>query len=177
MLERMKFTQKEQDELLKSMTIVCDTREQKNDHVTKYFDSKKIPWIKEKLPFADYSFKIPLNEKLGIIRDLYFYNDIVIERKANLEELSNNYTAERTRIKNEFANAPHKKVLLIENSSYEMLVEGMYNTKYNPKAFWASTMSMWNKYDVPIMFIKDNKYSGQFIYGYLYYYLYNLIKE
>ena len=162
MLERMKFTQKEQDELLKSMTIVCDTREQKNDHVTKYFDSKKIPWI---------------NEKLGIIRDLYFYNDIVIERKANLEELSNNYTAERTRIKNEFANAPHKKVLLIENSSYEMLVEGMYNTKYNPKAFWASTMSMWNKYDVPIMFIKDNKYSGQFIYGYLYYYLYNLIKE
>ena len=159
------------------MTIVCDTREQKNEHITSYFDSKGIPWVTEKLPFADYSFKIPANEKLGVIRDLYFYNDIVIERKANLEELSNNYTKERTRIKNEFANAPQKKVLIIENSSYEMLVEGMYNTNYNPKAFWASTLSMWNKYDIPIMFIKNNKYSGQFIYGYLYYYFYNLIKE
>jgi len=158
------------------MTIVCDTREQKNDHITKYFDSKKIPWVKEKLPYADYSFKIPCNEKLGITRELYFDKDVVIERKANLEELSNNFTTERNRIKNEFSNAPKNKVLLIENASYEMMVDGNYNTKYNPKSFWATSLSMWNKYNIPVMFMKNPNYSGQFIYGYLYYYFYNIIK-
>lgn len=172
----MKFTQGEQDKLLKSMTIVCDTREQKNEHITNYFDSKNIPWVKEKLPYADYSFKIPCNEKLGITRELYFDKDVVIERKANLEELSNNFTTERNRIKNEFSNAPKNKVLLIENASYEMMVDGNYNTKYNPKSFWATSLSMWNKYNIPVMFMKNPNYSGQFIYGYLYYYFYNIIK-
>ncbi len=37
---------------------------------------------------ADYSFMIPANQELGITRAKYFYDEITIEKKANLEELS-----------------------------------------------------------------------------------------
>ena len=178
MLENFHYTKTEQDKLLKSITILVDTREKENshDHILNYFESKDIPWEKFKLNTCDYSFKIPANEELGIVRDLYFNKEICIERKANLEELSKNLTAEKTRISNEFSNAPKNKVLLIENASYENLVLGKYNTSYNPKSYWASVFSMWHKYDLPFFLIQDNKFTGQFIYGYFYYYLRNIIK-
>ena len=41
-LDKYKFTDKEMEELISSMTILVDTREQKNNHITDYFDRKKI---------------------------------------------------------------------------------------------------------------------------------------
>ena len=124
-----------------------------------------------KLDYGDYSFKLPENTELGILRDLFFTDEIIVERKNSLEELSGNYSTERNRIKAEFAGAPSKKVLLIENGTYSKMVEGKYNTNYNPKSYWATMLSMWHKYDMPVMFMEDSKYTGQFIYGYFYYYL------
>ena len=103
MLEHYNFTDKEQKKLLDSIVIICDNREQKNDHITTYFDSKKIPWVRKKLNYADYSFYIPKNEELSIPRDLWFDNDIVIERKNSLEEISSCFTESRDRLKKEFA--------------------------------------------------------------------------
>ena len=178
MLEYFHYTKSEQDKLLKSLTILVDTREKENshDHILNYFDSKNIPWKKFKLDTCDYSFMIPKNDELGIIKDLYFTKEICIERKANLEELSKNLTSEKARLSNEFLNAPPTKVLLIENASYGNLVSGKYNTSYNPKSYWASVFSMWHRYDLPFFLIEDKKYTGQFIYGFFYYYLRNIIK-
>ena len=66
------------------MTVLVDTREQENGHITDYFDAKGIPYKKKALEFGDYSFLIPRNDELSIPRDLIFSHKIMIERKASL---------------------------------------------------------------------------------------------
>ena len=171
-------TETQRKKLLSSLTIQVDTREKvgKNDHILNFFDKKEISWVKKKLDFGDYAPLIPKNEELGIPEDISFADKIMVERKANLEEISKNLCQDNGRIYRELASAPLRKVLLIENASYTDLVNGKYDTKFAPKAFWAALLSMWHKYDIPIFFMPDKKYSGQFIYGYFYYYLNNVLK-
>lgn len=176
MIDLFKYTDSEIDELRKSIVILVDTREKVNDHVLQYFDKAGIKYIKRKLDYGDYSFMIPANEKLDIPRDLYFDKQIILERKANLEEISGNLTKERDRLEKEFALAPETKVLLIENAQYSDMVEGHYNTKYNNKSFWSSIHSLWHKYNIPVFFMPDTKYSGFFIRGYFEYYLKNYMR-
>lgn len=180
MLELYKYTDKEQKQLLDSIVILADTREHdgKNSHILKYFDDNNIKWSKKKLPYADYSFMIPANDDLNIPRDLDFSSKVVIERKANLEELSGNLTSnsERSRIKKEFALAPDNKIVIIENASYANMVDGRYNTNYDKKSFWASYHSIWHEFNIPIIFMPNPAYTPVFIYGYFYYYMRNLLK-
>lgn len=176
---RKDYTETEQKKVLKSINILVDTREHKgkNDHILNYFDSNKIPWIRQKLDAGDYSFMVPKDEELGIEEDISFANLIMVERKANLEEISKGFTTDRDRINREFARSPKNKILLIENAKYSDLVTGRYDTNYPPKSFWASIFSMWHRYDIPTAFIENGKYTGSFIYGYFYYYLYNYLKD
>ena len=76
--------------MISSIIILVDTREKVNTHITDYFDRKCITYKKKALDYGDYSFMLPANEKLSIPRDLYFNTTCVIERKASLEEISNN---------------------------------------------------------------------------------------
>lgn len=149
MLDLMHFTKSEQDELLKSITILVDTREHdgKNEHILSYFDSKKIPWIKHKLDYGDYSFMVPSNEKLKIPKDLYFTGEIMVERKGSLEEISGNLTNDRDRLKKELALSPNHKVMIIENGDYGDIITGNYSTKYEPRSFYASIHSFWHEFD------------------------------
>lgn len=158
------------------MIILVDTREKKISHITDSFDKNGIPYKKKALNYGDYSFAIPKNEKLAIWRDLYFNKKVCIERKANLEEIGRNLTKERDRFEKELCLAPETKVLLIENANYSDVATGNYNTQYNSKSFLASLHSFWFKYNVPIMFMPDNKYSALFIKKYFEYYLKNLLK-
>ena len=171
MLNKFKYTDKEIDELVKSIVVLVDTREKENQHILDYFDKKGIKYKKRALEYADYSFMIPENEALNIPRDLYFDKECVVERKGSLEELSTNLTKERDRLEKEFSLAPKTKVLLIENGSYVDVINGNYNSQYNKKSYWASLHSFHFKYNLPIMFMPDNKYSGVFIRGYFTYYL------
>lgn len=164
------------DTIVSSMTVLVDTREKVNDHITKYFDKKGIKYKRKALEYGDYSFMIPKNTELSIPRDLYFVKKIVVERKANLEEISNNFTKGRDRFEKELCLAPKEKIVLIENASYSDLVHGNYDTKYDKKSFWAGIHSFWFKYNVPFVFMPDNKDSGLFIRGYFEYYLKNLFK-
>lgn len=178
MLELFHYTKTEQEKLLKSMTILVDTREHdgKNTHILKYFDSNKIPWKKLKLDHGDYSFYIPANEDLQIPRDLYFTNEICIERKASLSEWAGNLVDDRQAIKKKFTLAPRHTILLIENGTYEDMIRGNYHSNYSPKSYWGSYHSIMNEFDVPIMFMPNPAYTGAFIYGNFYYYLHGIIK-
>ena len=160
------------------MVILVDTREHegKHDHILNYFDANKIQWTKNKLDYGDYSVLLPKNVELGILRDLDFSSRIVIERKANLDEFASNVTKERERIKKEFAQAPANKVLLIENGSYVDMINGKYTSQYSAKSYYGTIHSFWHEYNLPVFFMPDKRYSGAFIYGYLYYYLRGLIK-
>ena len=171
-----KYTDKEVEEIIKSMVILVDTREKKIDHITEYFDKAKIPYKKKALPYGDYSFLVPQNESLSIPRDLVFYNDIVIERKGSLEELSGNLTKERDRLEKELEMKKKNKVLIIENANYSDVVNGNYKTEYNNKSYWASLHSLWHRYNIPMFFLLDHNYTGFFIRGYFSYYLRNMLK-
>lgn len=57
--------------------IVCDTREQKNDHILKYFDRHNIPYIVATVHTGDYV--LSNNEY-----------PIAVERKATCDELAHN---------------------------------------------------------------------------------------
>lgn len=175
MLDKYKYSDKEQKELLNSMIILVDSREKSNQHILDLFDIKKIPYKVMGLAQGDYSFYIPADPTLNIDRDIYFDKDVVVERKSGLQELSGNFTNDRDRIKTEFAQFKGSMQLLIESSTYKDLVAGNYNTKYNSSSFIASLHSMSWEYGIPFIFI-DKEYSGIYIYTHLRYWLRNLIK-
>lgn len=176
MISCYKYTDKEIDELINSIVILVDTREKQNIHITEAFDKNKIAYKTKALDYGDYSFYLPQNEKLAIPRDMFFTNKCVIERKANLEEISGNLTNGRDRFEKELALSPKTKVLLIENANYADVATGNYNTQYNKKSFLASLHSFWFKYNIPIMFMPDSKFSALFIKKYFEYYLKNYLR-
>lgn len=177
MFRNFKYSDREKEEILSSMKIIVDTREQKTEHITSYFDKANIDYIIKKLDYGDYSFYIPANESLSIPRDMYFDKEIIVERKASLEELSGNLVAsDRARFEKELSLAPKNKVLLVENASYGDMLQGKYRTKLSNKAFWASLHKLWHEYNIPFIFMPETKYSGLFIRGYFEYYLKTLIR-
>ncbi len=170
-----KYTDTEIKKLLSSITILIDTREQKINHIIKYFDEKDIKYRIEKLDHGDYTCMIPKNEELGINRDMYLNNTVSIERKASLEELSGNFTKERSRIENEFIRSKGKLILLIENASYEDIILWNYNTKYKPISFIATLKTFEARYNIETNFIKG-KFTGNFINMTLKYHVRELLK-
>lgn len=158
------------------MVILVDTREKQNSHITDSFDKNGVSYKKKALDYGDYSFMLPKNEALSIPRDMLFNKKVCIERKGSLEEISGNLTNGRDRFEKELCLAPKTKVLLIENANYSDVATGNYQTQYNKKSFLASLHSFWFKYDTPIMFMPDNRYSALFIKKYFEYYLKNYLK-
>lgn len=177
MLNRKKYTDKELEQLLKSMVILIDSREKVNKHITDWFDKKKVPYKTMCLPSFDYSFMLPKNEELDIEFDQIFWNDCAIERKGSLEELSGNFSQGRNNFNDEFSRSRCKrKHLLIENGSYHDILTGNYNTKYNSKSYLGSLHSFETKYDLHVRFMPDKEESATYILATFQYYLRYLLK-
>lgn len=177
MLDRHRYTDAEIDRILKSITVLTDSREQKNDHILSYFDQHNVLHKKMGLPCGDYSFMIPADLDLGISRDKYFFNDIFIERKNSAAELSGCFAQTRARFEEEFALAKAKrKYLMIENCTYADIAEGNYRTDYSSKSFLGSIHTFNCRYNLEICFMPDIKYSPVFILGTFHYYLRDLLK-
>ncbi len=171
MLDLYKYTDKEKNELIKSMVILVDTREKSNAKILEFWDKKGIKYKSKKLDTCDYSFMIPKNESLNIPRDIYFDKKVCIERKGSLEEISGNMTNGRDRFEKELSLAPKEKILMIENASLNDIIDGNYDTKYNKKSFMAGLLTFYFRYDLPIFFMPSTEYSGIFIRLYFEYYL------
>lgn len=171
------YTSKEQKEILKSMTILIDTRENANNHIIEYLDRKKLKYKSKKLDYGDYSFMLPVNKDLDIIKPIFFDDEIVIERKGSLTELSGNLTKDRTRFENELVRKHSSKFhLMIEDGSWEKIENHKYNTDYNPKSFIATLNSYIARYHINIDFIEKD-YAGSFISRLFYYHLRECMKK
>jgi len=111
------------------------------------------------------------------MKDIYFNEELAIERKASLTELSNNFTHNRTQFENELIRARDcKLVLLVENpAGYEDIINHNYRTKYKPRSFIGTLHSFKHRYDLDTVFIK-NGLSGNFIYYSFYYWLREYLK-
>lgn len=78
---------------MKDVIYELDTRNKKDDYVTKYFDKHGIKWIRNKLYTGD----------VKLLND----TRVIIDLKANIEEIAHNLcnTQEHLRIKKELAKA------------------------------------------------------------------------
>jgi hypothetical protein len=117
---------------------------------------------------------LPKNEELSIPRDLYFTDQISIERKNSVDEIIGNFATDRNRIEDELLRHKGKLILVIEDGNYNDIRNGRYASKYNSKSAVGTFHSFWQRYDVPFLFI-DKDDMGCFIYCTFYYYLRSLI--
>jgi ERCC4-type nuclease len=142
--------------LANKLTIIVDTREKKNSHITDFFKKNNISYVCKKIDAGDYSFT--LNGES-------YDHKISIERKSSLDELAGNLTKGRDRFAREFERAHKEKCkvfLMIENGSWEDIAAHKYRSLFTPKAFKASLETWSNKFMFDIQFVKKVK-AGEFI--------------
>jgi len=143
--------------------ILVDTREQKNEHITSYFNQNFIPYRLQKLDYGDYT----------IIDDSNEFIPICIERKSSIDELAGNFTSGRDRFNEEFRRAIINYctiLLMVEDLyGYKKIINGTYRSKMNPNAFLGSLKAFESKYFFQTSFIQK-ELSGHFIYHTLVYY-------
>lgn len=168
MFQNFKFTDKEIAEIMNNAVILIDTRE-KDNYQTRLFNEYCVSCLikteKTKLPVGDYGVKVPANQELGIMRDIYM--PFVVERKANLDELCVNFSStDRTRFLNEFAKAQiggFKIHVVVESNDYNDLVTGNYRSQFKPTTLEANIWSVQAKYDVKFSYVKDVNMAPRFI--------------
>lgn len=126
------------------MVLQVDSREQKYDHVTNYFDEQGIKWVKSKCVVGDY---VNLENPM-----------VVIDRKKDLQEVCGNVTKQHERFVRELELAKelgYKMIVLVEEPTINSLsqVPTWYNwrRKKNPKALSGKTL-------YKIMFSMSQKY-------------------
>ena len=128
------------------MIIQVDSREQKFDHVTRYFDSRGIKWVKSKCVVGDY---VNLENPM-----------VVIDRKKDLQEVAGNVCQQHERFVRELELAKelgYKMIILVEEPNITSLpkVCSWYNwrKRKNPKAVTGKTLhkimsTMSEKYNI-----------------------------
>lgn len=156
------YTELEIKSLLKQLTIICDSREQVNGHVTGYFEKNKVAHTTRKLDTGDYS---------AMIGDMTLEHDVVIEKKNSIDEIAGNFTADRARFEAEFLRAKAngiKMFLLIEDCSWSSILAHDYCSKTLPKSLIASMLSWQIRFNITVVFCKPSE-TGQIIHGILHY--------
>lgn len=168
----MSITDKEISNILKDITIICDTREKNNNHILTYFKEQNLPYIIQKLDTADYSFFLPNYKTLGLDKLA------IIEKKNSLDEIAGNFTKDRERFVREFERVtPQEHIhLVIENATWKKLLNGTYRSQLGSQAFVANLLT-WNiRYNCPIWFTTPAE-SPMLIYNLIRYELFEKLKQ
>lgn len=161
---------KEISDIFKNYTyIIVDSRE-KDLHIKATFDQLEVHNIMDKLPYGDYSIMISKCEKYGIHEDIKM--KVSVERKRSLEEISANLAQNKSRFEREMKRCVDDggmMCILIENASYDDIVNHNYKTELKPKSFLALLHTITARYGVHFIFV-SRKCSSLYIYNYLKYF-------
>ena len=190
--------------------VVIDSREKSINHILNKFDEgfeykpshhdmyrgKKSTYgdpvqyfIKDKgLKVGDYTIAVQLPN--GEV--INFQDKVVIERKADLNELASNFYDSKskdenglTRIEREFLRAKEKGIkihLLIETEDAISKILSSKHFRYdkaskiNPKAFMSMFLSLCNRYNINVWYC-NKKDSARLIHDVLYYYCKEYLKN
>ncbi len=156
---------------LNSMSVLTDTREQPSDRAQKRYQTFGVPFRRQTLNYGDYTFNFVMPDGKEYYQEgVTISPDVMIERKKDLEELSQCFCQSRDRFRREFeraAEAGASIYLIIEDSSWEKLLTGKYNTKFNCKAFTASLVAWMIRYNIKPIFCK-HEVTGRLIKEILY---------
>ena len=146
------MTPTEMEYILRNITLIYDTREHETEALFKRLEATGFKYRREGLKFGDYTAEY---EKDGITFGLH--NEIVIERKMNLDEICGNFTKGRERFEREFERAIKagaKVHLIVENGSYEKILKGSYRSKLNSNSLYSSLIAFCDRYNITAHFCK-----------------------
>ena len=156
---------------LESFRILVDTREQPSARATKRYNAFGCPYKRQTLSYGDYTYNFTMPNGWDLFKeDDTAEGDCVIERKMNLEELSGCLCQQRDRFRREFERAREHGAsiyLLVEDGSWENVINGRYKTKFNPNAYFATLTAWMARYDINMIFCKKET-SGKLIKQILY---------
>lgn len=179
---KRRYTDKEVAAILKQMKILVDSREQVWGHIETALAGLKCPVERGKLDQGDYTAIIPTSALGGCLEAQGYtslQDEVVFERKANLDELASNFATGRERFEREFIRAKAKGIkvfLLIEGACWEDINSHNYRSRLEPKSLRASLFSWQSKYNVTVCFCAPED-SAMLIYGTLYYWLKNKLEN
>ena len=173
---KMNFNNEQIKQIIDTIVIVVDSREQKNQHITSMFDKYGINWERRKLNSGDYSAYVPINEELGIFEEINLEDELCVERKKNCDEIIQNLTKHRDRFYREFERSGAKIPILIEDS-FKNAVKGYYRSDIPPKTFLGALFSFVDHNDTFFYFIGDDSLSALWIYDILKYRIRSKLKN
>lgn len=150
--------------------IIIDTREKQIDHILKAFKKNNIDYTRRALPMGDYI----IEGSNGHVPN------VVIERKASIDELVGNLLDTSTKDENgnnrfireliRAKKANKKFILLIEDEKfYTNLLTGNYRSNMNPKAAKGMIMSLEAKYSNLNIVWMEKREVASYIHSILYY--------
>lgn len=156
----------DQKAVLNSMVVLRDSREQDTPRARKRYEAFGVPCERATLSFGDYTYNatLPGGEKL-YDTSRTVSPTFILERKMNLDELASCFTHSRARFQREFERAIEKRakiILLVEDATWENLMNGRYRSKFRPEAFFASITAWMVRYDISVVFCKEES-SGRII--------------
>lgn len=161
----------EEKEMLESMLVLIDTREQPTDRAKRRYETFETPYERKTLSYGDYTYNAKLPDGKWLFDGEEAVKGLaVVERKMNLDELASCLTHSRERFEREFQRAKDHNArifLLVENATWENLLNGKYRSKFNSKAFFASLCAWIVRYDLQLVFCKEET-SGKIIKELLY---------
>lgn len=155
---------------LKSIEILIDTREQPSERAKRRYESFCTNYERKTLDYGDYTYNFTLPDGSKLFTDGRIKGHAVIERKMDLDELASCFTHDRKRFEAEFKRALENNAtvyLLVENATWENLINGKYKSKFLPKAFLASITAWSARFNLKIIFCKSET-SGRLIKEILY---------
>lgn len=158
-------------EILSTFRILKDTREHDTPMAKERYAAFGVPYQTATLNYGDYCGTVTLPGG----QDLYNTSVqvramCVIERKMSLDELAMCFTRSRERFRREFERAKEnraKMYLLVENASFEAIINHRYKSRFSPEAFMASLTAWTVRYDMTPLFCRSQS-SGQVIKEILY---------
>lgn len=156
-------------QMLESMTVLVDTREQDTPAFRRRMEQICRPYERQKLDFGDYSCAVASPDGERICLDRLF----AVERKMNLDELCSCFTRDRKRFEREFVRAKEaggRLILLVENASLDKALAGQYRSQMHPDALLASLFAWSARYQAPVHFCTAQN-SGSMLSRILHYYL------
>lgn len=161
----------EEMQILESMEILVDTREQRTAKAEQRYNSFGVPYSRATLSYGDYTANFTLLDGGKLYDISKTINPIcIVERKMNLDELAQCFTHSRERFEKEFHRATANNCfihLICEDGSYERIVGHKYKSKFPPKSFLASITAWERRYNIHFHFCSSLE-SGHLIKEFLY---------
>lgn len=144
-------------DVLNTFQILTDSREHETPKAIERYKSFGVPYQRATLKYGDYCGMVmlpsgPIYDATRAVSPV-----CVIERKMSLDELAMCFGRGRARFEREFQRAREagaKIYLLVENASWEAIMNHRYRSKFTPQAYVASLTAWSVRYDITPVFCR-----------------------